>query len=90
MNKKYILIGAIGIIAVYFIYKKFSAKKTESAEKTESNESTEIPLSPLALKSKPTLKQNPYGTIIDVNSKPEFNETDNALSLENRINNRYC
>lgn len=85
MNKKYILIGAVALIAAYFIYKKFTAKKTESAESTESAEKT---LSPLALKPKPNLPVNPYGIISD-STKPEFNPMESGLTLENKYNS-YC
>jgi hypothetical protein len=93
MNKKYLLIGAIGLIAVYFIYKKFVAKNESpldvknlgKREKTESDVIT-----PLALKPRPTLANSPFGNIIAENTRPEFNETETALGLENKYNNAYC
>lgn len=93
MNKKYLLIGAIGLIAVYFIYKKFVAKNENPLDvtklgKKETKENDVI--TPLALKSRPTLANSPYGNIIEDNTRPEFNETETALGLENKYNNAYC
>lgn len=87
MNKKYILIGLIGIVAVYFIYKKFSEKK--ESEKNEEKNNGIAPLNPLALKPKPNLPNSPYA-IIDNNTKPQFNETETAFGLEKKYNNAYC
>ncbi len=87
MNKKYLLIGAIGLVAVYFIYKKFVAKKESSENVKNDNES---PIIPLALKQKPSLKESPFGNIIAENTKPQYTAMESAMSLENKYNNAYC
>lgn len=61
MNKKYIFIGLIAIVAIYFIYKKFSAK----TEIKESEEKDNKKIKELSNDNKPIFKETPKPIVFE-------------------------